>query len=85
LELRLDPFDLSRIDVYRDRRPVARAHVRQLKKASLLELQPLTPAPPTVPSGISFLDGLRQEHRQKLTRELGPIPMHQALFTKEES
>ena len=84
LELRLDPFDLSRIDVYRDQRPVARAHVRVLKKASLIEIEPLVAAPPTEPSGISFLDGLRQEHRQKLARELGPIPMHQALNKKEE-
>lgn len=83
LELRLDPFDLSRIDVYRDQRPVARAHVRHLKKASLLEIQPLAPAPPTEPSGISFLDGLRQEHRQKLTRELGPIPMPKAIGQEE--
>ena len=85
LELRLDPFDLSRIDVYRDRRPVARAHVRRLKKSSLIELEPLFTPAPTEPSGISFLDGLRQEHRQKLARELGPIPMNQALKKKEES
>lgn len=84
LELRLDPFDLSRIDVYRDQRPVARAHVRQLNKASLLEIEPLVPAPPTEPSGISFLDGLRQEHRQKLARELGPIPMHKAIRQEEQ-
>jgi len=85
LELRLDPFDLSRIEVYRDRRPVARAHVRKLVKASLLKIEPLAPSPPTEPSGISFLDGLRQEHRQKLARELGPIPMHQAVTKKEDS
>jgi hypothetical protein len=84
IELRLDPFDLTRIDVYQDQRPVARAHVEQLKQASLLQIQPLQPLPPTEPSGISFLDGLRQEHRQKLARELGPIPMHQALNKKED-
>lgn len=84
IELRLDPFDLSRIDVYRDQRPVARAEVRELKSASLIEIQPFQPPLPTEPSGVSFLDGLRQEHREKLARELGPIPMHQALTKKEE-
>jgi transposase InsO family protein len=84
LELRLDPFDLSKIDVYRDQRPVARAHVRNLKHSSLIEIEPLQPLPATEPSGVSFLDLLRQEYRQKLARELGPIPMYDALNKKEE-
>lgn len=83
IELRLDPYDLSRIDVYRDRRPVARAEVRELKKARLLEMELLAPPPPIEASGVNYLEMLRREHREKLIREVGPIAFAKAI-TKEE-
>lgn len=84
LELRLDPFDLSRVDVYRDRRPVARAHVRVLKKARLLDMELLTPPPAVEASGVNYLEMLRREHREQLMREIGPVAFARAI-TKEES
>lgn len=83
LELRLDPFDLSHVDVYRDRRPVARAQVRELKQARLLDLEPLVVPPPDVPSGVNFLEMLRQEHREQLKREIGPVPFARAINEEE--
>lgn len=79
LELRFDPFDLSRIDVYRDGRPVARAEVRKLARGLALELtaQPLAPA--VEPSGINFLDALRDEYRRQRAAEIGEIPFREAL------
>jgi len=81
IELRLDPFDLSRVDVYRDCRPVARARVRTLKKSSILglDLEPLEPRPALKPSGVSFLESLRREYRRQQAAELGEVSFRQAL------
>lgn len=81
IELRLDPFDLGRVDVYRDCRPVARAQVRKLKKSSVLglDLEPLEPAPALKPSGVSFLESLRREYRRQQAAELGEVSFRQAL------
>ena len=79
IELRCDPFDLSRIDVYRDCRPIAKAHVRSLKRARYLELEPLVPPPEVEPSGISFLDVLRREHRRQVAAEIGEVSFRRAL------
>ena len=81
LELRLDPFDFSRVDVYRDARPVARAQVRDLKRSSsrALDLEPLKPPEKEEPSGVSFLDTLRQEYRRQQAAELGEIAFRDAL------
>jgi len=84
LELRLDPFDLNRVDVYRDRRPVARAQVRVLKKARLLDMELLITPPPDEPTDVNFLEMLRQEHREQLMREIGPVAFARAI-NKEES
>jgi transposase InsO family protein len=84
IELRLDPYDLSRVDVYQDRRPVARAQVRELKKAHILEMVRLAPPPAVEPSGVNYLGMLRQEHRQQLIREIGPISFAN-LMNEEEN
>lgn len=86
LELRMDPFDFSRVDVYRDRRPIARAVVRDLKRASYraLDLEPLNPPEPVEPSGVSFLDLLRQEYRRQQAAELGEIAFRDALADIKE-
>ncbi len=81
LELRLDPFDLSQVDVYRDARPVARARIRELKRSSVraLDLEPLTAPEPDQPSvGVSFLDALRREYRRQQAAEFGEISFRDA-------
>jgi transposase InsO family protein len=79
LELRFDPFDLSRIDVYRDARPVARAQVRKLSRGLALDFAALPLAPVVEPSGINFLDALRNEYRRQRAAEIGEIPFRDAL------
>jgi putative transposase len=80
IELRCDPFDLSRMEVYRDCRPIGTATVRLLKKGSCLDLVPTTPpSPAPAPTGINFLDALRDEHRRHLAAEIGEIPFRTAL------
>lgn len=83
IELRLDPFDLSRVDVYRDRRPVARAQVRECKKARLLDMEPTVPPPVVEPSGVNFLETLRHEHREQILREIGPIAFAKAIHKEQ--
>lgn len=86
LELRLDPFDLSKIDVYRDARPVARAQVREMKKSTILalDLTPLEAPPALPPSGVSFVDILRREYRQQQQAEMGEISFRNALEPDEK-
>ncbi len=79
LELRFDPFDLSRIDVYRDGRPVARAQIRKLSHGLALDLMAQPPAIAVEPSGINFLDALRSEYRRQRAAEIGEIPFREAL------
>lgn len=80
LELRLDPFDLSRVDVYQECRPVARAQVRELPRSSVmaLDLEALQPPPTLPPSGVSFLDMLRQEFRRQQDAEMGAVSFRDA-------
>ena len=73
IEVRCDPFDLSRLEVYEDGRPTARATVRKLHRGHCLELDPLTLPPAPEPTGINFLDALRREHRAHLIAETGDI------------
>ena len=83
IELRLDPFDLSRVDVYRDLRPVGKASVKVMKVGQLLEIEPFTAMPPVTPSGVNFLQLLVQEHREKLARETGHLEFAKA-FERQE-
>jgi hypothetical protein len=78
IELRLDPFDLSRVDVYREQRPVGRASVKAMKVGRLLDIEPFETAPPAEPSGLNFLQLLVHEHREKLARETGHIEFAKA-------
>lgn len=73
IELRLDPFDLSRVDVYRDKRPVGKATVKEMKVGRILEIEPFETKPPAEPSGLNFLQLLVREHSEKLARETGHI------------
>lgn len=85
IELRCDPFDLSRLEVYRDCRPIGTATVRKLKQGQCLDLVPATPpSPAPAPTGINFLDALREEHRKHLAAEIGEIPFRTALADSAE-
>jgi putative transposase len=85
IELRCDPFDLSHLEVYRDNRPIGTATVRKLKRGSCLDLVPSTPPSPTpAPTGIQFIDALREEHRRHLAAEIGEIPFRTALRDSSE-
>jgi transposase InsO family protein len=81
LELRLDPFDLSDITIYRDARPVAKAKVREMKNSTIagLDIELLKLPTPVEPSGVSFLDVLRREYRQQQAAEMGEISFVDAL------
>jgi hypothetical protein len=80
IELRCDPFDLSRLDIYRDARPIGTATVRKLKNGSVIDLVPIAPpAPAPGPTGINFLDAVSDEHRRHLAAEIGEIPFRTAL------
>jgi len=80
IELRCDPFDLSRIDVYRDCRPIGIATVRKLKRGACIDLVPIAPPSPIPAAPVfNFLDALRDEHRRYLAAEIGEISFRQAL------
>lgn len=81
LELRLDPFDLSEIRVYKDARPVAKARVREIKSSTVpgLDIELLKAPAPVEPSGVSFLDVLRREYRRQQAAEMGEISFRDAL------
>jgi transposase InsO family protein len=78
IELRLDPYDLGRVDVYRDKRPIGKAVVKNLKVGRILEIERFLPTPLAEPSGINFLQLLVREHREKLARETGHIEFAKA-------
>jgi hypothetical protein len=86
IELRCDPFDLSHLEVYRDCRPIGTATVRKLKRGNCLDLVPAYPPRPTpAPTGINFLDALREEHRKQLAAEIGEIPFRAALANDNDT
>lgn len=73
IELRLDPFDLTRVDVYRDRRKAGVAHIKKCKVGQLLEIDAFEAVPPIEPTGMNYLQILVKEHRDKLARETGHL------------
>ena len=73
IELRLDPFDLTRVDVYRDRRKIGVAQIKKCKVGHLLEIEPFEAVPPIEPTGMNYLQILVKEHRDKLARETGHL------------
>jgi putative transposase len=80
IELRCDPFDLSRMEVYRDARPIGTATVRKLKHGSCIDLAPISPpAPLPASTGVDFLSAVTDEHRRHLAAEIGEIPFRRAL------
>jgi len=83
IELRLDPFDLSRVDVYREQRPIGKAVVKTMKIGKILEIEAFEAPPPIEPSGLNYLQLLVLEHRQKVARETGHIEFSKAFEIQE--
>lgn len=86
LELRMDPFDLSDIAVYKDARPVAKAKVREIKSSTIpgLDIQALKAPTPVEPSGVSFVDILRRDYRRQQAAEMGEISFRDALDANQD-
>ena len=76
IELRFDPFDLSRLDLYLDGRCLGAATVTVQNRQRHLAVERLAtepPAPPKPPSSLDFLAALRAEYRAQLQQELGQL------------
>jgi len=76
LELRFDPFDLSRIDLYLDGQPLGTATVTIQQRQRHLQVEHLAtdpPAPPKPQSSLDFLAALREEYRAQQQQELGQL------------
>ena len=72
LELRLDPYDLSKVLVFENCVPIGNAVIQVQKNQRVIEVERVAP-PPVQDSGISFLATLREEYRQQRLREVESI------------
>lgn len=79
LELRYDPFDLTQMEIYRDRVRLGAARLTVTKRQRHLAVERLVPEarPLTTPAQIDFLKTLREEHDQALRQQLGGIQFAQ--------
>lgn len=76
IELRYDPFDLSRLEIYLEGRSLGTATVITQKRQRHLKVERLATEPPDPPkpqSSLDFLAALREEYRAQQQRELGPL------------
>jgi transposase InsO family protein len=76
IELRYDPFDLSRMDLYLEGRSLGTATVITQKRQRHLKVERLATEPldpPKSKSSLDFLAALREEYRTQQQRELGPL------------
>lgn len=76
LELRLDPFDLSRVELYLDDQHLGTAAVTVQKRQRHLKVERLATDPPDPPkpqSSLDFLAALRQEYHAQRQQELGQL------------
>jgi putative transposase len=76
IELRFDPFDLSKLDVYRDGKPLAPVTVVHYKRQFHLQIEQLVPLAlrtNTGATGSDFLARLRDEHDAALRKQIGTI------------
>jgi putative transposase len=83
IEVRFDPFDLSKLDVYRDNKPLGPVVVVHHKRQVHLRVESLVPkelrADPS--AGATFLATLRDEHNASLRKQIGGIQY--SAFTQE--
>jgi hypothetical protein len=76
VELRYDPFDLSRMELYLDGAHLGTATVLTQNRQRHLQVERLATEPPDPPkpkSSLDFLAALREEYRTQQQRELGPL------------
>ena len=76
VELRFDPFDLSRMELYLDDKHLGTASVITQNRQRHLQVERLATEPPDPPkpkSSLDFLAALREEYRAQQQRELGPL------------
>jgi putative transposase len=76
IELRLDPFDLSHIELYLNNQHLGSATVITQKRQRHLKVERLATEPPDPPkpkSSLDFLAALREEYRTQQQRELGQL------------
>jgi putative transposase len=75
IELHYDPFDLAVVEIWFNGQYLAPANPAHLQTHVQRGLTPdPTPTPPNPPTGVDYLDWLRQEHRRLLREQLPPIP-----------
>jgi transposase InsO family protein len=75
IELRYDPFDLTRMEVYRQGLRLGTAALTQHKRQVHLAVERLVPESVRrdPPAKVDFLKTLREEHEQALRQQLGGI------------
>jgi putative transposase len=79
IELRFDPFDLSKLDVYRNDKPLAPVTVVHYKRQFHLQIEQLVPSAlrtntdADTATGSDFLARLRDEHDAALRKQIGTI------------
>ena len=76
LELRFDPFDLSRVELYLDQQHLGTATVTVQNRQRHLQVERLVTDPPDPPkpqSSLDFLKALREEYRTQQQQQLGQL------------
>jgi len=75
IELRYDPFDLTRMEVYRDGQHLGTASLTHIKRQMHLAVEHLVPESlrKDAAAKVDFLKTLREEHDQALRQQLGGI------------
>jgi len=83
LELRFDPFDLSKVELYLDGTPLGLATVLVQNRQRHLAVERLATEPPDPPqpkSSLDYLAALRAEYQAQQQRQLGPLQFTQLSF-----
>jgi putative transposase len=76
LELRFDPFDLSRLELFLEGHPLGTASVLVQNKQRHIAVEHLATRPPEPPrpkSSLDYLTALRCEYQQQLRQAAGPL------------
>ena len=82
LELRFDPFDLARVELFLDSRALGTASVvtqGRLRHLAVEQLALTPPAPPKLKSSVDYLAALRAEYQALLQKEAGTLSFAQLL------
>jgi putative transposase len=85
LELRFDPFDLARVDLYLEGRMLGTATVTTQGRQRHLAVETLaltSPTPPKPKSSLDYLAALRAEYQALLQKEAGTLSFARLLDTQ---